>query len=44
MHQVARRAETHPDELKRAPLTTPVGRLDEARAARKPDLRWLPGR
>ena len=24
---------------RRAPLTTPVGRLDEAAAARRPDLR-----
>jgi glycine dehydrogenase subunit 2 len=42
MHDIARRAETEPDELKRAPLTTPVGRLDEASAARRPDLRWRP--
>ena len=26
-----------------APLTTPTGRVDEARAARRPDLRWRPG-
>ncbi|HND67078.1 MAG TPA: hypothetical protein PL112_09795, partial [Candidatus Obscuribacter sp.] len=25
-----------------APLKTPVGRLDEATAARKPNLRWTP--
>jgi glycine dehydrogenase subunit 2 len=42
MHDIARRAETEPEELKRAPLTTPVGRLDEATAARRPDLRWRP--
>ena len=42
MHEIARRAATEPEELKRAPLTTPVGRLDEATAARRPDLRWRP--
>ena len=39
MHDIASQAETAPDELKRAPRTTPVGRLDEAAAARRPDLR-----
>ena len=29
-----------PDLVKNAPHTTPVARLDEARAARQPDLRW----
>jgi glycine dehydrogenase subunit 2 len=42
MREIARQAETEPEELKRAPLTTPVGRLDEATAARRPDLRWQP--
>ena len=32
-----------PDLVKNAPHTTPVARLDEARAARRPDLRWRPG-
>ena len=31
-----------PDLVKNAPHTTPVLRLDEARAARQPDLRWKP--
>jgi glycine dehydrogenase subunit 2 len=39
MLQIAKTAESAPDELKRAPVTTPVGRLDEATAARRPDLR-----
>ena len=39
MRDIARRAESEPDALKRAPLTTPIGRLDEATAARRPDLR-----
>ena len=29
-----------PDLVHNAPYTTPVSRLDEARAARQPDLRW----
>ena len=29
-----------PDLVRNAPHTTPVSRLDEARAARQPDLRW----
>jgi glycine cleavage system P protein (glycine dehydrogenase) subunit 2 len=39
MLDIATLAETAPDELKQAPRTTPVGRLDEATAARRPDLR-----
>lgn len=31
------------DELARLPVSTPVRRLDEARAARQPVLRWKPG-
>jgi glycine dehydrogenase subunit 2 len=33
-------AEKDPDLLKRSPAKTPVGRLDETKAAREPDLRW----
>ncbi|MDQ2934121.1 MAG: aminomethyl-transferring glycine dehydrogenase subunit GcvPB [Chloroflexota bacterium] len=44
MHDIARRAESDPDSVKRAPVSTPVGRLDEANAARHPDLRYLPPR
>jgi glycine dehydrogenase subunit 2 len=36
---IAEAARTDPEGLKQAPLTTPVGRLDEATAARRPDLR-----
>ena len=39
MHDIADRAATDPESVKRAPVTTPVGRLDEANAARHPDLR-----
>jgi glycine dehydrogenase subunit 2 len=38
--QAAREAETEPDLLHDAPRTTPVRRLDEARAARHLKLRW----
>ncbi len=40
MLQVAREAETDPDLLHDAPVTAPVGRLDEARAARQLKLHW----
>ena len=39
MHELAETAASDPGALKRAPTTTPVGRLDEAAAARRPDLR-----
>ena len=39
MHGIAEQAADDPDALRRAPMTTPVGRLDEAAAARRPDLR-----
>ena len=32
----------NPELVQQAPHTTPVARLDEARAARQPDLRWKP--
>lgn len=35
-------AATDPDLVRSAPYTTPVRRLDEARAAREPVLRWRP--
>jgi glycine dehydrogenase subunit 2 len=38
--QAAHEARTDPDLLHEAPLTTPVRRLDEARAARHLKLRW----
>jgi glycine dehydrogenase subunit 2 len=38
--QAAGEAETDPDLLHAAPVSTPVGRLDEARAARHLKLRW----
>jgi glycine dehydrogenase subunit 2 len=40
MLQIAREAEEDPDLVKNAPYTTPVLRLDEATAARKPQIRF----
>ncbi|MCA1822673.1 MAG: aminomethyl-transferring glycine dehydrogenase subunit GcvPB [Frankia sp.] len=43
MREIAQIAATDPDTLHAAPVTTPVGRLDEARAARQLVVRWAPG-
>lgn len=40
MTQIAGEARTNPELLHDAPRNTPVGRLDEVRAARQPVLRW----
>jgi glycine dehydrogenase subunit 2 len=40
LRQTASEARTEPDLLHEAPVTTPVRRLDEARAARHLKLRW----
>ncbi|MBP7056575.1 MAG: aminomethyl-transferring glycine dehydrogenase subunit GcvPB, partial [Candidatus Omnitrophica bacterium] len=40
MIDIARLAETDPDAVKSAPLSRPVKRLDETKAAREPNLRW----
>jgi glycine dehydrogenase subunit 2 len=40
MLQIAEEAYSDPEKVKSAPHTTPVGRLDEAGAARRPRLRW----
>ena len=42
MLTIADEIERDPDLLHDAPYTTPVRRLDEAVAARTPDLRWTP--
>jgi glycine dehydrogenase subunit 2 len=39
---IASEARTDPETVKAAPLTAPVRRLDEATAARNPNLRWRP--
>lgn len=42
MARIAEEASTHPERLHEAPHSTPVSRLDEVAAARRPDLRWRP--
>jgi glycine dehydrogenase subunit 2 len=42
MVEIAREARETPELVKKAPHLTRLGRLDEARAARKPRLRWTP--
>jgi glycine dehydrogenase subunit 2 len=42
LRAIVERAKTAPEELFEAPVTTPVGRVDETRAARQPELRWRP--
>ena len=42
MKAIAREASEDPDMVRSAPHDTPNTRLDEARAARQPDLRWRP--
>ena len=42
LRAIVSRAKTAPEELLAAPVTTVVGRVDETRAARHPDLRWRP--
>ncbi len=42
MLAIAREARENPDLVRSAPTLTPIGRLDEARAARRPVLRWTP--
>ncbi len=42
MLAIAREAAERPELLKEAPHTTPVRRLDETAAARRPNLRWEP--
>jgi glycine dehydrogenase subunit 2 len=44
MVQIAREAGTDAAAIHEAPVTTPVRRLDQTRAAREPVLRWRPPR
>ncbi|HVL54770.1 MAG TPA: aminomethyl-transferring glycine dehydrogenase subunit GcvPB [Vitreimonas sp.] len=40
--EIAREAESDPETIRTAPHDAPVRRLDEATAARQPNLRWRP--
>jgi glycine dehydrogenase subunit 2 len=40
MIQIAREAESNTGVIHEAPVTTPVRRLDQTKAAREPDLKW----
>jgi glycine dehydrogenase subunit 2 len=40
MIRIANEAETNPAVIHEAPVTTPVRRLDQTKAAREPNLRW----
>ncbi len=42
MLEMADEAEHHPERLRSAPHNTPIGRLDEVAANRKPNVRWKP--
>ena len=42
LRDIVATAKTDPQKLLDAPVTTVVGRVDETRAARQPDLRWRP--
>ncbi|MYC31335.1 MAG: glycine dehydrogenase subunit 2 [Chloroflexi bacterium] len=42
LRDINRESEEEPDMVHHAPHTTPVSRLDEANAARHPNLRWRP--
>jgi glycine dehydrogenase subunit 2 len=43
MQEILVEALEHPEVANTAPHTTPVGQLDEAKAAREPDLVWRGG-
>jgi glycine dehydrogenase subunit 2 len=40
--EIAAEADSNPDAIREAPVSAPVRRLDEATAARQPNLRWAP--
>jgi glycine dehydrogenase subunit 2 len=42
LRSIVAQAKTDPQAVLAAPVTTVVGRVDETRAAREPDLRWVP--
>jgi len=44
LREIVETARENPQAILDAPVTTIVGRIDETRAARQPDLRWVPDR
>jgi len=40
--EIVATAQSDPQTVLTAPVNTAVGRVDETRAARQPDLRWRP--
>jgi glycine dehydrogenase subunit 2 len=44
MIQIAQEAASNPGVIHDAPVTTAVRRLDQTKAAREPNLRWVPPR
>lgn len=44
LREIVVTAKSNPEALFEAPVTTVVGRVDETRAARQPNLRWRPGK
>ena len=42
LREIVATAKSDPQKIKDAPVNTVVGRIDETRAARQPDLRWQP--
>lgn len=42
MFEIDKESKEDPDKVRNAPHNTPVAKLDEALAARKPNLRWKP--
>ena len=43
LRDIDQESQENPDLVRQAPHTTPVSRLDEAAAARRPNLRWTRG-
>ena len=43
LRAIVAQAYAEPEVVREAPVQAAVGRVDEARAAREPDLRWRPG-
>jgi glycine dehydrogenase subunit 2 len=44
LREIVETAKSDPQAILDAPVNTIVGRIDETRAARQPDLRWVPAR